>query len=117
MADDRVEELKKKIIQFRDDRDWMQFHKPKDMAVSITIEAAELLEHFQWKNEGEVERKVREDRESIQDELADIYIYVLELSDNLGIDLVSAAEAKIAKNAAKYPVEKARGSAKKYTEL
>lgn len=117
MNDNRLVELKQKIRKFRDERDWKQFHNPKDLSISIVLEASELLEHFQWKDLKEVENKVKTDQESIEEEMADIYIYLLELSDVLGLDLIKAAEKKLEKNAEKYPVEKSRGNAKKYTEL
>jgi NTP pyrophosphatase (non-canonical NTP hydrolase) len=106
-----------RIRDFRDERDWGQFHNPKDMAIAISLEAGELLEHFLWKNPGEVDARVVSHREQISDEIADIAIYLTELANNLGIDLAAAMEAKLAKNAAKYPVAKARGNAAKYTEL
>jgi NTP pyrophosphatase (non-canonical NTP hydrolase) len=112
-----VEEVLKRIRQFRDERDWMKFHDPKNLAVSISIEAAELLEQFQWKSATEVEKHVADHKERISDEIADVAIYLLELSDNLGINLESAIVAKLEKNAAKYPVEKARGVSTKYTDL
>lgn len=117
MAEDRVETLKEKIRQFRDERDWKQFHDPKNMAISIAIEAGELLEEFQWKDKAGVEKKLKDEKHKIEDEMADIYIYLLELSDILGIDLIEAANRKMKKNAAKYPVEKTKGNSKKYTEL
>ena len=112
-----IEEMTAKIRTFRDERDWMQFHQPKDMAAAITIEASELMEHFLWKTNAECENRTRSHREAIQDEIADIAMYLFELADNLDIDLLEAMQAKMAKNAAKYPVEKARGSHQKYTEL
>ena len=112
-----MENMVQKIREFRDARDWRQFHNPKDMAIAISVESAELLEHFLWRNTTEVEKSVAEKKEPISDEIADIGIYLFELSDILGIDLIAAMERKLAKNAAKYPVEKARGSNKKYTEL
>ena len=117
MPDDRIETLKEKIRQFRDEREWKQFHNPKDLAISIAIEAGELLEEFQWKDSAGVESKVKQEKHKIEDEMADIYIYLLEMSDVLGIDLIEAANRKMEKNAAKYPVEKAKGNSKKYTEL
>ncbi len=113
----RLDELLNKIRNFRDERDWAQFHNHKDMAVSIVIEAAELLEHFQWKKEDELDETAKLKKDKISEEIADILIYLLELSDNLGIDIIEAAENKLKKNAEKYPVEKAKGSAAKYTEL
>ena len=106
-----------KIRKFRDDRDWMQFHDPKNMAISIMIEAAELLEHFQWKNKEEVEKHLKENREEVVDEIADIAIYLFEMVDILGIDLNEAINYKLDKNAKKYPVEKSKGTATKYTKL
>jgi dCTP diphosphatase len=117
MADERIKELKENIRKFRDDRDWKQFHNPKDLAISIAIEASELLEEFQWKDNAGVERKVKNEKNRIEDEMADVYIYLLEMSDVLGVDLIEAAKKKMAKNELKYPVEKAKGNAKKYTEL
>jgi len=112
-----MEEVLQKIRQFRDERDWMKFHDPKNLAVSIVIEAAELLEQFQWKDEKAVEQHIRENREEIADELADVAIYLAELADNLGIDLIQAMNSKLEKNARKYPVEKAKGVATKYDKL
>lgn len=106
-----------RIRAFRDARDWMQFHNPKNLAGSIVIEAAELLEHFQWKTPEESENLDAAKREAIAHEMADVAVYLLELADNLGIDLLQAIDRKMTVNEAKYPVEKARGSAAKYTEL
>ena len=112
-----VKEIIEKIKKFRDERDWMQFHDPKNMSISIIIEAAELLEHFQWKTKEEVKKYVEENKEEIQDEIADIALYLFELADNLDINLLNAMEKKLEKNKKKYPVEKAKGNAKKYTDL
>jgi NTP pyrophosphatase (non-canonical NTP hydrolase) len=112
-----IEEITQKIRDFRDARDWAQFHNPKDMAIAISIEASELLEHFLWKTPEESEERLNNKRGEIQDEIADIAIYLFELSDNLGIDLIDAMDQKIQKNDEKYPAEKARGSHAKYTEL
>lgn len=106
-----------RIRAFRDAREWMQFHNPKNLACSIVIEAAELLEHFQWKTAEESAALTEKKREEIAHEMADVAVYLLELADNLGIDLLQAIERKMELNEAKYPVEKARGSAVKYTEL
>lgn len=112
-------DLQEKIRVFRDERDWMQFHNPKNVAISISLEAAELLEHFQWRTFAESEDYCRDEkaRQEIADEMADIAIYLAELADNLDIDLLAAMDAKLAKNAAKYPTEKARGTHKKYSDL
>ena len=106
-----------KIRKFRDDRDWMQFHDPKNMAISIVLEASELLEQFQWKTRDEMEKHIQTHRIQVEEEIADVAIYLLELAGNLGIDLISAMERKIEKNEKKYPICKARGNASKYTEL
>jgi dCTP diphosphatase len=113
----QIEHIQKRIRKFRDERDWMQFHNPKNLACSISIEAAELLEHFQWKTPAEAEKLSQEKLGEISHELADIAVYVLEMADNLEIDLAKAIEEKIRLNEAKYPVAKAKGSAAKYTEL
>ena len=95
----------------------MQFHDPKNMAVSIILEASELLEHFQWKTKEEVEKYVMQNKSEIKDEIADIALYLFELADNLGINLIGAMEEKLKKNAMKYPVEKAKGKHTKYNKL
>ena len=105
------------VRKFRDERDWMQFHHPKEMAAGIAIEAAELMELFLWKTEQEQAEIVESKREEIEEELADIGMFLLELADNLNVDLLAAIEAKIEKNAKKYPVEKAKGRSDKYTDL
>ena len=115
--DDRISEITEKIRQFRDERDWMQFHNPKNLAISISLEAGELLEHFQWRSFEESEAHARDAKDEIAEEIADVAIYLAELADNLGIDLLRAMEAKLEKNGAKYPVEKARGSHAKYSEF
>ena len=112
-----VKKIIEKIKNFRDERDWMQFHDPKNMAVSIILEASELLEHFQWKTKAEVAEYISQHQNEVQDEIADIALYLFELADNLGVNLISAMEKKLSKNAEKYPVEKAKGNAKKYTRL
>jgi dCTP diphosphatase len=111
------EEILSHIREFRDERDWAQFHNPKDMAIAISIEASELLEHFLWKNPQESEQRVLDKREEISDEIADIAVYLFELADNLNIDLSEAIHQKMKKNAEKYPVNKSKGSHVKYTEL
>ena len=111
------DEILTSIRDFRDERDWAQFHNPKDMAIAISIEASELLEHFLWKTTEESEQRVQEKRAEISDEIADIAVYLLELADNLNIDLAHAIKNKMKKNAAKYPVDKSKGSHVKYTEL
>ncbi|MDD2998709.1 MAG: nucleotide pyrophosphohydrolase [Erysipelotrichia bacterium] len=110
-------ELLKKLRIFRQERNWEKFHKPKDLAMAAAIEAAELMEEFLWKNEEEVIAKVKHDKEKVADEIADTVVYLMLLADDLEIDMYDAIERKMQKNAAKYPVEKCRGKATKYTEL
>jgi NTP pyrophosphatase (non-canonical NTP hydrolase) len=112
-----LEYIRQQIRQFRDDRNWMQFHNPKNLAISVTLEAAELLEHFQWKSLEESAKYAVTAKGDIADEIADVAVYLIELADNIGVDLEQAILSKLAKNAAKYPVEKARNNAKKYTDL
>lgn len=114
---DSIDELLERIIAFRDERNWKQFHKPKDLAISLSLEAAEVLEHFQWKSEEEIEEYVKKNKDEIGEELADVFNYLLLMSHCLDIDLLHATEAKLEKSAQKYPVEKAKGTHKKYTEL
>lgn len=108
--------LRTRLSRFAKARDWHQFHTPKNLAMALTVEAAELAEHFQWL-EGEASRNLPPDRRAqIAEELADVQIYLIRLADELGIDLEQAVEAKIEKNEQKYPVDKVRGSARKYTD-
>lgn len=113
----KVVELTKRIIAFRDARDWKQFHNPKDVALSLTLEASEVVEHFQWKNGKELEEYISTHKEHIGEELADVLYWVLLMSHDLGIDIVDALNKKLDKNEEKYAVEKAKGNHKKYTEL
>jgi len=113
-----IADLKALAIKFRDERDWAQFHSPRNMAESVVLEAAELLEHFQWKTEQEItEYLAGKGREAIAEEIADVLMYLLTMAHDLNIDLSSSAIKKLEKNAGKYPVEKAKGSAAKYKEL
>ena len=99
------------LKKFRDERDWEQFHNAKDLALAINVEAGELLELFLWKNAGE------ENKEKVKEELADIFSFALLLADKYGLDVEAIVEEKMKANAEKYPVDKAKGTAKKYTEL
>ncbi len=112
-----LNDLLSKILQFRKERDWEQFHKPKDQAISLSLEAGEVMEHFQWKNEVEITEYIKTHKEEIGDELADVLVYLLFMAHDFGIDLLDAAERKIEKNSKKYPVDKAKGKHTKYTEL
>lgn len=110
MSTSTFREIQDQIKAFVEARDWGQFHSPKNLAAALSVEAAELLEHYQWSETASDPAKVRE-------ELADVLLYLIRLADKLDIDLAAAARDKIALNAAKYPVEKVRGSARKYTDL
>ncbi|MUG44222.1 nucleotide pyrophosphohydrolase [Paenibacillus woosongensis] len=109
-----MDDLIKEIISFRDERDWEQFHNPKDLAISLVLEASELLENFQWKSS---EQAIDINFKHIQDELADVLIYSLMLANDLKIDVKEAILSKLEKNKQKYPVEKFKGTSKKYTEI
>jgi NTP pyrophosphatase (non-canonical NTP hydrolase) len=111
-----LQAITEKIRAFRDERDWVQFHNPKDMAIALSIESSELLEHFLWKNPEEVAQRVVSKRDEIEEEIADIAIYLVELADNLDIDLLDAMEKKLRRNAEKYPAERVKGSSLKYNE-
>lgn len=112
-----IQELIKIIVNFRNARNWKQFHNPKDMSLSLVLEAAELMEHFQWKNEEEVKNYIKNNKEKIGEELADVFYWVLLISYDLHIDLKDALIKKMIVTKKKYPVKKAKGSHKKYTEL
>ncbi|MGL4773470.1 MAG: nucleotide pyrophosphohydrolase [Clostridium sp.] len=104
-----MEEVKKRVRKFRDDRDWSQFHTPENLAKAINIEAGELLEHFLWDNDF--------DKEKVSEELSDVMVYCLHMADALGVNIEDIIHKKMDKNEKKYPVEKAKGTSKKYTEL
>ncbi len=113
----KLDEHTKRIVAFRDARDWKQFHNPKDLALSLVLEAAEVMEHFQWKNTEEIEKYVVEAKGEIGEELADVLYWVLLMGHDLDIDVLAALDKKMKKNKAKYPVEKAKGKHTKYTKL
>lgn len=112
-----TDKLTKKIIAFRESRDWKQFHNPKDVALSLVLEAGEVMEHFQWKNKEEVEQYVKGYKDEIGEELADVLYWVLLMSHDLKIDILEALDKKIEKNEKKYPIEKAKGKYNKYNQL
>jgi len=112
-----IKNLTERIIAFRDARDWKQFHNPKDCAISLSLEASEVLEHFQWKSKEEMEKYVIEQKGEIGEELADVLYWVLLMSHDLNINVLDALEKKIKKNEDKYPVEKAKGKHTKYNKL
>ena len=113
----RIEELQKALRRFAEERDWGQFHTPKNLATALSVEVAEVLEHFQWLTDEQSRNLSQDARENVGHEIADVLLYLLQLADQLQIDPLKAAADKLAINAAKYPVEKAKGSSKKYTEL
>jgi len=112
-----LDALRDLLRQFAAERDWDQFHSPKNLAIALSVEAAELLERFQWMPETESAALAEDLKGRIREEVADVLLYLVRLADKLGIDLLAAASDKIQLNAEKYPVAKARGSSKKYTEL
>jgi len=114
MSKKDFETIAERIIDFRDQRNWKQFHTIKDLLLGLNIEVSELQELFLWKNEEEIQSI---DKEIIQDELADIFIFLTYIAGHFDVDLLSAVESKIDKNGKKYPVDKSYGSNKKYTEL
>jgi dCTP diphosphatase len=112
-----LDQLKTRLREFAVERDWEQFHSPKNLAMALIVESAELVEHFQWLTEEQSAVLPPDKLAEVEQELADIQIYLIRLADRLNIDLEQAVDAKIALNERRYPVEKARGSAKKYTEF
>lgn len=115
--DNRLNKLIGRIVAFRNARDWKQFHNPKDMSLSLVLEATEVMEHFQWKNQEEMEKYLVEHKEDVADELADVLYWLLMMSHDFDIDLLEALDKKQSKNEAKYPEDKAKGNHKKYNEL
>ena len=112
-----IEEITTRICAFRDERDWLQFHNPKEMAVAVAAEAGELMQPFVWKSPEQSEAVVREKRGEISEEMADVAMLLFEFAHNSGINLEQAILAKLDKNERRYPVDKARGSNAKYNEL
>jgi len=112
-----IKQLTEKIKKFRDARNWKQFHNPKDLALSLTLEAAEVLEHFQWKNKEEIDKYIKTNKSDVGEELSDVLYWVLLMSSDLDIDIAKALEKKMKQNEKKYPVDKARGKHTKYNRL
>jgi NTP pyrophosphatase (non-canonical NTP hydrolase) len=109
--------LRDQLRRFASERDWDQFHSPKNLASALIVEAAELLEPFQWLTEDQSRALSPQQAAAVRREVADVFIYLVRLADKLDIDLMAAARQKVIENEEKYPVEKARGSSRKYTEL
>lgn len=112
-----LSKLTKRALKFRDERDWEQFHTPKDIAMDISIEASEILEHFLWKTSEEAEEYIKSNKSAIADELCDTLHGILLMANKLNINLADAFEEKMKQNEKKYPVEKVKGKTLKYTEL
>lgn len=111
-----LEALQQQIRDYADERDWDQFHSPKNLVMALSVEASELLEHFQWLTEEESQALGTEKRAQVAAEMSDVLVYLLRLSDKLDIDLLAAVQQKMVENAEKYPADKVRGSSRKYTE-
>jgi NTP pyrophosphatase (non-canonical NTP hydrolase) len=116
MSHDTIAALTKELLAFRDERDWKQFHNPKDLATALSIEASELQEIFLWKNGSQLDETIRDKHEHIEQEVADIASYLLLLCNELDIDLDTAIRSKLEHNKAKYPADQVRGNSKKYDE-
>lgn len=110
-----LEDIRQRAAKFADDRDWQQFQSPKNLAMALSIEVAELLEHFQWLTEAQSKSLEPETLAEVADEIADVQLYLVHLADELNIDIVQSVANKADKNELKYPVDKVKGSAKKYT--
>lgn len=112
------EQIKEKLRQFRDERDWDQYHSPKNLSMAISVEASELMEHFLWDDEEDIKKKLKDKEKfkEVKHELADILNYAFMMADELDVDVTEIMDKKLEKNKEKYPAEKVRGSAKKYSE-
>ena len=117
MPDNALTPLRTRLLQFAQARDWLQFHSPKNLSAALVVEAGELLEHFQWLTDEESRNLAPAKREAVAAEMADVFIYLVQLSSAMGVDLVRAAEQKIDLNEQRYPADRARGHNKKYDEL
>jgi len=114
---DALAGLREKLRRFAIERDWDQYHSPKNLAAALCVEAAELLEHFQWLTDDESKSLPSEQLAKVREEIADVLLYLVRLADKLNVDLLDAAASKIAVNARRYPIDKARGNNRKYTDL
>lgn len=112
-----IDRLIESIVKYRNARDWKQFHNPKDVAISLSLEASEVLEHFQWQSKAEIKKCIVKNKKYIGEELADVLYWVLLFSHDLKIDIAKALGQKLSQNEKKYPVSKSKGSHKKYTRL
>lgn len=114
---DALSSLRKALRRFASERDWDQYHSPKNLAAALCVEAAELLEHFQWSTDDESKSLPADQLARVREEMADVLLYLVRLADKLDVDLLEAANNKIVLNGQKYPVDKARGNSRKYTDL
>ena len=112
-----LDDLRDALRRFAAERDWEQFHSPKNLAMALGVEVAELMEHFQWVSEEHSKKLPAEQLAKVREELADVLIYLVRLADKLDVDMLAAARDKMVLNAAKYPADKARGHSRKYTKL
>jgi NTP pyrophosphatase (non-canonical NTP hydrolase) len=117
MQTDSISQLQSAVRAFAEARDWQPFHTPKNLAMALAVEAAELMEHFQWDTAEQSQQPDAAKQAEIGAEMSDVLIYLIRMADVMGIDLLAAAQAKLQHNGRKYPVEQARGNAKKYTQL
>jgi dCTP diphosphatase len=115
--DDSIQQLALRLQQFADARDWGPFHSPKNLASALIVEAGELLEHFQWMTEAQSLELGADQKQAVAHEMADVLLYLVQLSSALGVDLMAAAREKMAINESRYPVERAKGSSRKHDEL
>lgn len=115
-SEDSIPQLAQRLQQFADARDWGQFHSPKNLASALIVEAGELLEHFQWMTEAQSRNLAAEQKQAVAHEMADVLLYLVQLSSALGVDLMAAAREKMALNEGRYPVERARGNSLKYKD-
>lgn len=113
---DSLQQLSQRLQQFADARDWGQFHSPKNLASALIVEAGELLEHFQWMTEAQSRELDAGTKQAVAHEMADVLLYLVQLASGLGVDLLQAADEKMRLNAQKYPVDRARGSSRKYND-
>ncbi len=114
---EKLAEITKKIVTFRDARDWKQFHNPKDLSLSLVLEAAEVMEHFQWKSKEEMEKHIIDAKDEIGEELADVLYWILLMGHDLNIDVLTALNKKMKINEKKYPIKKVKGRHTKYNKL
>jgi dCTP diphosphatase len=116
-SDDRFVALTERLLRFRDEREWDQFHTPKELAVALAIEAAELLEHFRWMSDREVSEHVTAEREAVADEIADVAAFLIYLAESMRLDLIDAVNAKFDRNEERYPPDRSRGVHTKYSRF